>query len=423
MLPNNAYDNTNWDESVVLPAEGEEMTRTSSTAEQRDKNARTGGANRVSKEVKKETKPTTTESKATTHTAVPKPTSTCSKLTMPYSGTRLDTLESARKLNANPATKSSGVQTRCQNPNKPKLYLDTNYGGVKITVKDTNTAPNDNHTSTTDLSLFCSHVPSLVSNVSSIVSPPTVPSKLTFELATPEVPWLPTFTTAGELEGQFGELKLMSECFPPPTKLTLAAFTDDNPHWVFASIVPATNDNLSVEEALSGPDKDKWKAAMDTEIATLEKQGTFVPAILPPGRNAMGCRWVLTIKQNKKNKPVWYKARLVVQGFSQQPGIDYGQTFAPVLNVTSAFLHSDVEEELYMRPIPYYNNGSSNVLRLCRSLYRLKQARCMWNYACVYHCIMDISGKLHVSIIAVHVDDSIVVTTPNNTTFVVSKLL
>ncbi|CEL56474.1 hypothetical protein RSOLAG1IB_11946 [Rhizoctonia solani AG-1 IB] len=254
----------------------------------------------------------------------------------------------------------------------------------------------------------------------------------------------------------------MSECFPPPTKLTLAAFTDDNPHWVFASIVPATNDNLSVEEALSGPDKDKWKAAMDTEIATLEKQGTFVPAILPPGRNAMGCRWVLTIKQNKKNKPVWYKARLVVQGFSQQPGIDYGQTFAPVvrldsirtlsslanqnnwdiqqLNVTSAFLHSDVEEELYMRPIPYYNNGSSNVLRLCRSLYRLKQARCMWNCmfdskmkglgylscltdACVYHCIMDISGKLHVSIIAVHVDDSIVVTTPNNTTFVVSKLL
>ncbi|CCO36718.1 Retrovirus-related Pol polyprotein from transposon TNT 1-94 Includes: RecName: Full=Protease [Rhizoctonia solani AG-1 IB] len=365
---------------------------------------------------------------------------------MPYSGTRLDTLESARKLNANPTTNSSGIQTHHQNPNKPKLYLDTNYGGVKITVKDTNTAPNelagycnnsgskcssaynhgingDDHTSTTNLSLFCSHVPLLVSNILSIVSPPTVPSKLTFELAAPEVPRLPTFTTAGELEGQFSKLKLTSECFTPPTKLTLAAFTDNNPHWVFTSIVPATNNNLSVEEALSGPDKDKWKAAMDMEIATLEKQGMFVPAVLPPGQNGMGCHWVLTIKQNKKNKPIWYKARSVVQGFSQQPGIDNGQTFAPVLNVTSAFLHSDVEEELYMRPLPYYNDGSGNVLRLRRSLYGLKQARHMWNYACMYHCIMDISSKLHVSIIAVHVDNSIVVTTPNNTDFVVSELL
>ncbi|QRW17418.1 hypothetical protein RhiXN_05420 [Rhizoctonia solani] len=141
---------------------------------------------------------------------------------MPHSGTRLDTAESACKINANPSLKSSGVQTRRQNPNKPKLTLDTNYGGVKITVKDTAAAPtslsspnipgaftnyvteldkycNDSgsnysdayilgtsanqHNSVTDITLFCSHIPLLVSDTLSIISAPTIPTKLASELA------------------------------------------------------------------------------------------------------------------------------------------------------------------------------------------------------------------------------------------------
>ncbi|KAF8729142.1 Reverse transcriptase (RNA-dependent DNA polymerase), partial [Rhizoctonia solani] len=425
-----------------------------------------------------------TEPKLTTHAAVPKPSSTCSKLTMPHSGTRLDTAESACKINANPSLKSSGVQTRRQNPNKPKLTLDTNYGGVKITVKDTAAAPtgssspnipgaftnyvteldkycNDSgsdysnayilgtsanqHDSVTDITLFCSHIPSLVSNTLSIISAPTIPTKLASELAAQEEPRIPAFTPTGELAGRFGELKLTSEHFPPPAESILETFTNNNLHWVFAADLPATSDNPTTEEALSGPDADKWKAAMEQEIATLEKQGTYNTSTLPPGRKAMGCQWVLTIKQNKEGQPIQYKARLVVQGYSQQPGINYGQTFAPVvrldsirtltslanqndwdiqqLDVTSAYLHANVKEELYMHQIPYFDDGSSNVLRLRRSLYGLKQAGRMWNHACVYHRIMDISGKLYVLIVAVHVDDSIIITTPNNTDFVVSELL
>ncbi|QRW17416.1 Retrotransposable element Tf2 protein [Rhizoctonia solani] len=265
--------------------------------------------------------------------------------------------------------------------------------------------------------------------------------KILEKTAAQEEPRIPAFTPTGELAGQFGELKLTSEHFPPPAESILETFTNNNPHWVFAANLPATSNNPTTEEALLGPDADKWKAAMEQEIATLEKQGTYDTSTLPPGRKAMGCQWVLTIKQNKEGQPIQYKARLVVQGYSQQPGIDYGQTFAPVvrldsirtltslanqndwdiqqLNVTSAYLHADVEEELYMRQIPYFDNGSSNVLRLRRSLYGLKQARRMWNHACVYHRIMDISGKLYVSIVTVHVDDSIIITTPNNTNFVV----
>ncbi|QRW18725.1 integrase core domain protein [Rhizoctonia solani] len=502
----NIHNNTDWGESVVPPAEGERMTRTNSTAEQRDENARTGGANQVSEQIKSETKHTSelkdikskgknkqkasnspsqsTEPKLTTHAAVPKPSSTRSKLTMPHSGTRLDTAESACKINANPSLKSSGVQTHRQNPNKPKLTLDTNYGGVKITVKDTAAAPtglsspnipgaftnyvtelnkycNDSgsdysdayilgtsanqHDSVTNITLFCSHIPSLVSDTLSIISAPTIPTKLASELAAQEEPRIPAFTPTGELAGRFGELKLTSEHFPPPAESILETFTNNDPHWVFAANLPATSNNPTTEEALLGPDADKWKAAMEQEIATLEKQGTYNTSTLPPGRKAMGCRWVLTIKQNKEGQPIQYKAQLVVQGYSQQPGIDYGQTFAPVvrldsirtltslanqnnwdiqqLDVTSAYLHADIKEELYMRQIPYFDDGSSNVLHLCQSLYGLKQAGRMWNYACVYHWIMDISGKLYVLIVAVHVDDSIIITTPNNTDFVVSKLL
>ncbi|QRW23993.1 integrase core domain protein [Rhizoctonia solani] len=352
---NNIHNNTDWGESVVPPAEGERMTRTNSTAEQCNKNARTGGANQVSEQIKSETKHTSelkdikskgkskqkasnspsqsTEPKLTTHAAVPKPSSTCSKLTMPHSGTCLDTAESACKINANPSLKSSGVQTRRQNPNKPKLTLDTNYGGVKITVKDTAAAPtglsspnipgaftnyvteldkycNDSgsnysnayilgtsanqHNSVTNITLFCSHIPSLVSNTSSIISAPTIPTKLASELAAQEEPRIPAFTPTGELAGQFGELKLTSEHFPPPAESILETFTNNNLHWVFAANLLATSNNPTTEEALLGPDADKWKAAMEQEIATLEKQGTYNTSTLPPGRKAMGCQWVLS---------------------------------------------------------------------------------------------------------------------------------
>ncbi|KAF8675472.1 Reverse transcriptase (RNA-dependent DNA polymerase), partial [Rhizoctonia solani] len=360
-------------------------------------------------------------------------------------------------INANPSLKSSGIQTCCQNPNKPKLTLDTNYGGVKITVKDTAAAPtslsspnipgaftnyiteldkycNDSgsnysnayilgtsanqHNSITNITSFCSHIPLLVSNTLSIISAPTIPTKLASELAAQEEPRIPAFTPTSELAGQFGELKLTSEHFPLPTELILETFTNNNPHWVFAANLPVTSNNPTTEEALLGPDADKWKAAMEQEIATLEKQGMYNTSTLPPGRKAMGCQWVLTIKQNKEGQPIQYKAQLVVQGYSQQPGIDYGQMFAPVvcldsihtltslanqndwdiqqLDVTLAYLHAKVKEELYMRQIPYFDDGSSNILRLRQSLYSLKQAGRMWNYACVYHWIMDISGKLYV---------------------------
>ncbi|KAF8751085.1 Reverse transcriptase (RNA-dependent DNA polymerase) [Rhizoctonia solani] len=345
------------------------MTRTNSTAERRDKNARTG--------------------------------------------------EQIESINANPSLKSSGVQTRRQNPNKPKLTLDTNYGGVKITVKDTAAAPTGLSSPNipgaftnyvTELDKYCNDSGSNYSNAYILGTSANQHNSVT------------NITSIGRTGGTTDPSLHPDRTLPPPAESILETFTNNDPHWVFAANLPATSNNPTTEEALLGPDADKWKAAMEQEIATLEKQGTYNTSTLPQA----GRRWM-------------------PMGYSQQPGIDYGQTFAPVvrldsictltslanqndwdiqqLDVTLAYLHANVEEELYMRQIPYFDDGSSNVLRLRRSLYGLKQAGRMWNYACVYHRIMDISSKLYVSIVAVHVDDSIIITTPNNTNFVVSKLL
>ena len=124
---------------------------------------------------------------------------------------------------------------------------------------------------------------------------------------------------------------------------------------------------------------------------------------LPPGKNVVGCKWVYTKKLDKHSNIKHYKARLVAQGFSQKPGIDYNNTgtFVPVmqfeslqtnlalaaennwelhqLDMKSAYLNGYLEEEIYMKQPPGFNNGSGRVCCLYRSIYGLKQAGNTWN--------------------------------------------
>ena len=101
-------------------------------------------------------------------------------------------------------------------------------------------------------------------------------------------------------------------------------------------------------------------------------------------------------------KIVRYKARLVARGFSQRPGIDYFETFAPVakfttlrillmlaasadweihqMDVKTAFLYGDLEEEIYMElPEGIGIDNKDFVCKLQKSLYGLKQAPRVWN--------------------------------------------
>ena len=90
---------------------------------------------------------------------------------------------------------------------------------------------------------------------------------------------------------------------------------------------------ITVKDALNGEEADQWKKAIDEELNTLKKMGTWELADLPEGREPIGCKWVFVKKRDEKGKLIKYKARLIAQGFSQKPGVDFSNdgTFAPVM--------------------------------------------------------------------------------------------
>ena len=163
------------------------------------------------------------------------------------------------------------------------------------------------------------------------------------------------------------------------------------------------NDPKTVEEALGGPDAEKWKEAMETEMGTINKMGTWILEKLPEDRETIGNKWVFLRKRDEKGNIVRYKARLVAQGFSQKPGTDYSNdgTFAPVMrfetlrtllalgavnnwvirqfDIKGAYLHGTLHETIYMRQPEGFNDESGRVCRLIRPLYGLKQSGNVWN--------------------------------------------
>jgi hypothetical protein len=94
---------------------------------------------------------------------------------------------------------------------------------------------------------------------------------------------------------------------------------------------PISNDPLTIDEAKSRPNWSEWKKAMDDEMDQLHQLGTFSYAPLPKDRTAVACKWVFCVKCDTDGTITHYKAWLVAKGFSQIPGIDYDETFAPVV--------------------------------------------------------------------------------------------
>ena len=154
------------------------------------------------------------------------------------------------------------------------------------------------------------------------------------------------------------------------------------------------------KQALACPDAALWKSAMDKEMGSLDAAGTWEETLLPTSRKTIKCRWVYRIKHKADGSIDKYKARLVAKGFTQKYGIDYQETFSPVAklksirsiiaiaaskgwtikqgDVPTAFLNSDVKEEVYMDLPEGYSSKSISVARLRKALYGLKQAPREW---------------------------------------------
>lgn len=123
----------------------------------------------------------------------------------------------------------------------------------------------------------------------------------------------------------------------------------------------------------------EWTQAMVEEFQALEKQKTWTLVPYHPSMNIVGCKWVFKLKKNADGSISRHKARLVAKGFHQEAGLDYDETFSPVvkhstvrlvlalaaqfhwtikqLDVKNAFLHGILHEEVYMQQPPGFTDS------------------------------------------------------------------
>jgi len=160
----------------------------------------------------------------------------------------------------------------------------------------------------------------------------------------------------------------------------------------------------SLADAKRHPDWPRWEEGIREELATLQAAGTWELTDLPAGANLVGSKWVFQAKKDAAGNIICYKARLVAQGYSQVPGVDYFDTYAPVANLASirtvlalsacldlalhqidikgAYLNGRLtdDEVIYMRQPPGFASPAhpTKVCCLHKTLYGLKQSGRHW---------------------------------------------
>lgn len=213
------------------------------------------------------------------------------------------------------------------------------------------------------------------------------------------------------------------------------------------ALVVYGDEPLTYSDAIASPDRKYWELAMEEEYNSLMSNKTWSITTLPNGRKPIKCKWVYKIKRKTDGSIERYKARLVAKGYSQKPGIDYQETFSPVVrlesirmllaiaaeedlemmhfDVKTAFLHGELLEEIYMMQPEGYEKEKGKVCKLQKSLYGLKQASRQWNIcfteflkefkleplakdSCILIRKNDPKGEQIRLIVAIYVDDGLV---------------
>jgi len=163
------------------------------------------------------------------------------------------------------------------------------------------------------------------------------------------------------------------------------------------------NEPTSFEEAVSGPNRDKWRSAIEEELKAHQSNGTWEVTSRPKEGTKLTAKWVFKLKRDENGGIVKFKARLVARGFLQKEGLDYDETYAPVargesirsllalaiindmtverFDVSTAFLNGSIEESIFMEPPDGVEVRANECLKLKKALYGLKQAPRAWNSA------------------------------------------
>ncbi|KAG1660107.1 hypothetical protein FOA52_015087 [Chlamydomonas sp. UWO 241] len=160
-------------------------------------------------------------------------------------------------------------------------------------------------------------------------------------------------------------------------------------------------DPISLKEAQSREDWPLWEEAIHEEYASLVEKLTWNKARIPSSQRLLPVKWVFKRKYDEHGDLERYKARLVVQGFRQIPGIDFAEVFAPVskyttlrcliafaadhdleihqIDVRNAFLNGRLKENIWIEQPPLFHDGDSSMgCHLLMALYGLRQAPKVW---------------------------------------------
>ncbi|QRV77015.1 Retrovirus-related Pol polyprotein from transposon TNT 1-94 [Ceratobasidium sp. AG-Ba] len=462
---------------IAPPAEGEIVPENSSSSEQLKKPKGTGGD---SQDIKAEQKvklesPTAHSSPVPIDTTSTAP-STLSTLLVPPSTTRSSSSRSSKssttsRTSSRTSTKASStksgptralsnmkpatrIQTRSGSAGSPSLRIESDRGPIKISVLD-----DKGNKPIAEIS--GSELTKMENAESANICVDNEPDSNLGDEPTPDPPALARLVPSDEIaEHQSIQAAIA----------TAKAIEYEFAHALYEGIMHQSmlnrsgtdDDHPSYDQAMNGPERDKWERAMQEEMAQLERMGTFEIVERPTEVNLIKNGWVFERKRDEYGQIARYKARLVAKGYSQIPGQDFYHSFAPIvhldslrilcslanwfdldmrqLDVVSAFLNGHLEEELYMEPIAGFDDGSGRVLRLRRSLYGLRQAGYVWNKtfneiliklgytrlltdSCVYKRVIESPTGPLISFLAVHVDDCVLFTSPNHTRDAVNELL
>ena len=151
-------------------------------------------------------------------------------------------------------------------------------------------------------------------------------------------------------------------------------------------VVLAQTKPQTIQEALASPDAHEWLIAVESELESLQINGTWTLVDRPPGFKAITVRWLFQRKRNPDGSVERFKARLVAQGFKEVEGRNYDEVYAPVssystfrvflalvakygmvcenLDVKTAFLQGELAETVYITQPPGYHQGSTKTVCL-----------------------------------------------------------
>ena len=160
----------------------------------------------------------------------------------------------------------------------------------------------------------------------------------------------------------------------------------------------------SYNEAVNSPQAENWRKAMQTEYNSLMDNNTWTLVNEPEDQQVLPGKWVYKVKYGADGQVDKLKARYVAKGYAQVEGLDFFDTYAPTckpetfrillataaqkdlqlgqMDVKSAYLHSNIEEEIYLEQpqgfVKKANSGQKLVCKLNKSIYGLKQAAKNW---------------------------------------------